>query len=259
MTPVCERVVGKMIGVARLHDVVYVFCRQPLIRIYGYNARTRKRLPHITNLDVILPWDVAACQQTSHLYVTDCREPCVWRVSPTGVPTRWWTRSRSDGFRPFTLSVTSSRVLVTSQLGNQLMQLNAGGHQLRRVRLPQHMIPHHAIESRTGTFIVSHHNAQQLSEVDREGRTLCQFSRGPSLGWPIHIAIDSEGNLFVADSDNRRILLLDPQLALRRVIIDKDQLNNGQPRRLCYNQQSAQLMVLLLDGRSVTVFDVLQR
>jgi len=58
-----------------------------------------------------------------------------------------------------------------------------------------------------------------------------------------HIAVDSKGNIFVADRDNRRILLLDAQLALRRVIIDEHRLNYEQPERLCYVEQSGQLLV----------------
>ena len=116
------------------------------------------------------------------------------------------------------------------------------------------------MESPTGTFIVSHINTQlsyqyQVSEVNTEGRVLRHFSR--PLGGTLHIAVDSQGNIFVADGDNRRILLLDARLALRRVIIDEHQLNYEWPQHLCYNEQSAQLMVGF--DYSVAVFDVRQR
>jgi len=121
------------------------------------------------------------------------------------------------------------------------------------------MEPWHAVESPTGTFIVAHNNTQlnqdQVSEVNTEGQVLRQFSG--SLDWSEHIAIDSQGHILVADSISRHILLLDAQLALRRVIIDEHQLNDEQPRRLCYVEQSGQLLVGL--GDSVAVFDVLQR
>jgi len=120
------------------------------------------------------------------------------------------------------------------------------------------MDPWHEVESPTGTFIVAHRNTQlnqyQVSEVNTEGQVLRQFSG--SLGGPVHIAIDSQGHILVADWDNRRILLLDAQLALCRVI-DEHQLNYLQPGRLCYVEQSGQLLVGL--RYSVAVFDVLQR
>jgi len=121
------------------------------------------------------------------------------------------------------------------------------------------MDPGHAVESPTGTFVVGHRNTQlnqrEVSEVNTEGQVLRQFSG--SLGWPAHIAIDSQGHILVADWDSRRILLLDAQLALRRVIVDEHQLNDQRPFRLCYVEQSGQLLVGL--GDSVAVFDVLQR
>jgi len=154
---------------------------------------------------------------------------------------------------------------VTS-FDNQLRQFDtAGGDELRRVRLPDYMAPEHAVESPTGTFVVAHRNTQlrqhQVSEVNTEGQVLRQFSG--SLGGPERIAIDSQGHILVADSESRRILLLDAQLALRRVILDQHQLNYQQkPWRLCYVEQSGQLLVGLFGlggSNSVAVFDVLQR
>jgi len=258
-------------GVTQLHDVVYLVCWKSST-IHRYNATTHERLTDIVAEDLREPHDIAACQQTSQLYVVE-EDVClagwypvyfglVWRVSSDGEDRQCcWSSSGWNEFRPVTLSVTSSRVLVTSSRTSQLLQLDAGGDELRRVQLPDDMYPRHAVESQTdGTFIVSHRNTQLkhgwVSEVNTEGHVLRQFSPGLSLGWPAHIAVDSQGNIFVADLDNDRILLLDAQLALRRVIIDKHQLNDKRPRRLCYNEQSAQLMVRLSGGR-VSVFAVL--
>ena len=121
----------------------------------------------------------------------------------------------------------------------------------------------HAVESVTGTFIVSHRNSQlndlqwQVSEVNTTGDVLHQFSPS-SLGKPLHIASDSQGNIIVADYHNGRILLLDAQLALRRVIIDERQLNYKLPCRLCYMQHTRQLLVALDDSNVVMVFDMLE-
>jgi len=126
------------------------------------------------------------------------------------------------------------------------------------------MGPLDAEESPTGTFIVSLYNRQlkqyQVVEVNTGGEVLRQFSgsRLSPLGWTTHIAVDSHGNIFVTDYRNRRILLLDAQLSLHRVIIDEHQLNYGWPQRLCYREQSGQLLVKLYGDR-VAVFDVLRR
>jgi len=125
------------------------------------------------------------------------------------------------------------------------------------------MDSHHAVESLTGTFIISHLDTQlkhQVSEVDTGGQVLRQFSgsRLLPLGDTRHVAVDSQGNIFVADLGRCHILMLNSKLALRRVIIDEHQLNYKGPWRLCYNEQSGQLLVGLF-GFDVAVFDVLRR
>jgi len=153
---------------------------------------------------------------------------------------------------------------MTSHYPNRLRQFDAVGDELRIVYLPDDMIPRHAVESPTGTFIVSHHNAQlkqcRVSEINTGGQVLRQFSgsRLLPLGEAPHIAVDSQRNIFVADYDNGCILLLNSKLALRRVIIDEHQLNYKKPRRLCYNEQLGQLLVGF-GNRKVAVFDVLRR
>ena len=195
----------------------------------------------------------------------------VWRVSSDGKDVKCWLpKSSWDTFTPWTLSVTSSQLLVTSRDTKQLLiQFDAVGDELRQVDLPDDMEPLHAVESPTGTFIVRHYNTQlwqyQVSEVNTGGQVLCQFSGscllpfGQTLFITQHVAVDSQGNIFVADRYNGRILLLNSKLALRRVIIDEHQLNYRGPVRLCYIEQTGLLLVGFQYGRDVAVFDVLRR
>jgi len=252
-------VVGDVEGVTQLHDVVFVVCYKSST-ILRFDATTHQRLTDIVVKDLKFPLDIAACEQTSHVYVAELAK-CIWRVSADGADMKHWLpKSPDDTFKPWSLSVTSTRLLVTSLDTKQLMQFDADGNELRRVHLPGYMDPHHAVESPTGTFIVGHINTQlkqrQVSEVNAGGEVLRQFtgSRLSPLSEPTHVAVDSHGNIFVADRDNRRILLLDADLTLRRVIIDKHQLNYKRPWRLCYREQSGQLLVALYEG--VSVFDV---
>ena len=255
-------------GVTQLHDVVYIVCSWSP-RIVRFNTTTHERLPDIHVEDMEVPQDIVACEQTSQLYVADNLQ-YVWRVSADGddiYVQLWWTWSSTDTFAPpATLSVTSTRLLVTSS--KQLMQLDSLGNELRHVQLPDDMYTEHAVESPTATFIVTHINTQvkphrgQISEVNTDGQVLRQFtgSRLSSLGFTPHVAIDSHGNILVADFRKGRILLLDAQLKLRRLIIDEHQLNyepGVRTCRLCYREQTGQLLVGL--GHRVTVFDVLCR
>jgi len=265
-------------GVTQLHDVVYIVCFGSST-ILRFNATTHQQLTDINVKDLRDPYDIVACERTSQLYVPDYGMYCVWRVSSDGTDIKHWLpKSPDDTFKPSNLSVTSTRLLVTPRYTRQLIhwtprdtyqliQFNADGNELRRVQLPHHMEPLHAVESPTGTFIVSLYNTQlmqhQVVEVNTRGVVLRQFSgsRLPSLGITEHVAVDSRGNIFVADQHNRHILLLDDHLSLRRVIIDEHQLNYEGPKRLCYREDKGQLLVALYDikHKAVSVFDVLCR
>jgi len=255
-------VVGGVMGVTQLHDVVYIVCYWSST-ISRFNARTHQRLTDIKVKDLSVPRDIVACERTSQIYVADVE--CIWRVSSDGEDIkRWPPKSPSGTFTPYTLSVTSTRLLVTSPVTHQLIQFDEVGDELRRVQLPDDMEPWHAVESPTGTFIVSHYNYElhqgDVSEVNTGGEVLRQFSGShlSSLGLTQHVAVDSHGNFLVADYYNRRILLLDAHLKLLCVLVDQHQLNYKQPQRLCYIEQSGQLLVGL-DYEGVKVFDVLCR
>jgi len=254
-------VVGDVLGVTQLHDVVYIVNKGWSSTISRFNARTHQRLTGIDVKRLRRPHDIVACEQTSQIYVADNFE-FIWRVSSDGEDIkRWLPKSPSHTFKPWTLSVTSTRLLVTSLTTRQLIQFDEVGDELRRVQLPDDMKPQHAVESPTGTFIVSRYNKQlnqaDVSEVNTGGKVLRQFSGShlSSLGDTPHVAVDSHGNILVADFSNCRILLLDDHLTLLRVIIDKHQFND-KPLCLCYIEQSGQLLVGL-DVGDVEVFDVL--
>jgi len=170
---------------------------------------------------------------------------------------RWLPKSlwNWNEFEPWTQSVTSSRLLVTPFSTKGLMQIDADGFILRRVCLPSYMEPIHAVESPNRTFIVS--ESHRVSEVDTGGQVLRKFTGLGliRLGKIPHIAVDSQGNIFVADGDNCRILLLDAQLVLLGVIIDEHQLNYQSPWRLYYRERSRQLLVGFAGvGHSAAVF-----
>jgi len=251
-------------GVTQLRDVVYMVCIGSST-ILRFSATTLQQLTDIDVKDLSDPWDIAACEQTSQVYVSDY-DKCVWRVSADGADIKHWLpKSPSDALRPWTLSVTSTRLLVTSHYTRQLTQFNADGDELKRVQLPDHAEAEHAVESPTGNFIVGLYNRQlkqgQVVEVNTGGEVLREFSgsRLRSVRCTWHIAVDSRGNIFATDEDNCRILLLDAHLSLRRVIIDEHRLSYKQPYCLCYREESGQLLVGLAHDGGVAVFDVLCR
>jgi len=90
----------------------------------------------------------------------------------------------------------------------------------------------------------------QISEVDVKGTVLRRF--GGLLGgaghilqelnWPKHLAVDRSGSVLVADRWNHRVLLLDGQLLLSRVLVDKARVT--EPERLSFDERSGRLCVV---------------
>jgi len=81
-----------------------------------------------------------------------------------------------------------------------------------------------------------------VSEVDVTGRLLRTFT---DIGWPCHLSVDSEGRVLVADWCNHRILLLNSEPQLQRVLIDTvSQVKLPWPTRLCYDERTSRLYVV---------------
>jgi len=81
-----------------------------------------------------------------------------------------------------------------------------------------------------------------VSEVDVNGQVLSTFT---DVNEPHHLSTDSEGHLFVTDWGNHRILLLNSQLHLERVLLDRNsQVKLWWPWRLSYNELTSQLHVV---------------
>jgi len=81
-----------------------------------------------------------------------------------------------------------------------------------------------------------------VSEVDVNGSLLSSFTDVRS---PRHLSLDSDGQVFVADCCNDRVLLLNTQLQLQRVLIDKNnsQLNLHYPERLHHDPLTSRLYI----------------
>ena len=81
-----------------------------------------------------------------------------------------------------------------------------------------------------------------MSEVDDTGRLLRSFT---DVRAPRHLSVDSEGHVLVADCYNHRILMLNSQLQLQRVLIDNtlSRVKLHRPDQLCYDEVTSRLYV----------------
>ena len=245
---------GEVESVTQLRDVVFILCARSST-ILRYDSVTHHRMTDIECPGMMSPHDIVACEQTTRLYIADYE--CVFRVSANGTDVRRWL----DTVRPWTLSVRSARLLVTSVEKKQLVLFTPGGDELRHVQLPLHLMLRHGVETPTGTFVISYCDGElsrnEIAEINNDGEILRRFRRfsPQSVFWPDHLMVSCGGKILVADAYNSCVLLMDSKLVLRRVIIDEHQLKYKPLRGLCYVEQTGQLLVALND--TVAVYSLL--
>ena len=91
-------------------------------------------------------------------------------------------------------------------------------------------------------FTIHNCTCAQVSEVDMTGAVLRSFV---DVKWPWRLSLDSEGHLLVADTEKHHILLLNSQLDLQRVLIDRNsQVDLQWPRRLYCDEHASKLYVI---------------
>ena len=78
---------------------------------------------------------------------------------------------------------------------------------------------------------------------------------GGQVDCPVHVAVDSDGFIYVLDGQNRCIQLFDSDLRHVRDLLDA-QRGLKEPRRMCVDGQSGRLYVAEGAG-SVLVYDII--
>lgn len=237
------------------------------------------------------PTDVAACHLMRRLFVADYEGRCVWPVDvdegaaagdDTDEEDRWEAASVASvelsdviwtSFRPWSISVTSDRLVVVPENGSMLCIYRCRGGDggnaielLQSIRLPSFMIARHAVESPTdrGAYLVAHtgrglwNELDQVSEINCKGQVVRVYGgrRGAGelqLDRPTHLALVDQtngGGVLVADYRNRRIVRLTDRLVFNRIEVcvgEGDDEDCG-PGRLCHAGLGDKLFVGFWSG-----------
>lgn len=212
------------------------------------------------------PQDMASCEKFSCLYITDSYDDSVYRIErstagaaaapPLQLPqpgkkkstttTKW---SMAD--QPLGVSVSSktANVFVTCLYAQKLYEFSSSGDVLQCIVLhPDISHPHHALQQvSSGRIILSHgfwstDPLHRICVVDSHGRSssLQSFGREPGssseqLNQPVHLATTCKngGFIFVADSENCRIQMLDSSLSSNLMSITDSLGQMKSPHRIC--------------------------
>jgi hypothetical protein len=265
--------VSHVMSVAHCEDKLYVVTvGSDTIKVFGPD---NEELPGIKVTGLQMPTDIVACSETRHIYVADYS--CVWRASLDGLVDKWLPNATTSAIqlRPFKLSLTSRRLLVTSSGSYDLFLFGPDGALLKQITLPGEMNPviilpgpgqaiRHASETKRGTFVVcwfgTHDKEAQISEVDADGRVMRTFSDPLHLDDPCYLVLDSDGRVFIADYERHYVFLLNNRLQPRRVLIDTcreiHQIYRCTLQRLCFVERTCRMYVTCALRHIILVYEL---
>jgi len=257
-------------GVTTLNDKIFVVYEElPFIVVY-MSQQPYTRLPNISINGLKYPLDIAA--GSSCLYVSEVG--AIWRVKASDNKVDQWLSEVAA----LSVSVTSEEKLVLMLMVEhqgsvaernathycEIHVYSSGAVKETVIKLSRDIFtsPHCAVMTTRKTFIVSYgdewHEMNRVCEVDMTGHMLKAFGSAPGegvgqLNEPCQLSLDDEERIIVADSLNHRVLLLNKQLMLQRVLVtwnDPQSLRDDarRPFRLHYDRHSGRLLVGLDSG-----------
>ena len=224
-------------GVTVLDDEMFIVRRfSSEVEVYDSNNFTLKRNIEVNTLR--RPYDLTSCGKFRCLYITDFITETVQRVELNGKTIKWHVKETPVG-----LSVTSApnyNVIVTCLNARKLIEFTTRGDLVREILLPRDVVNQlHAILF-NDQFLVCQgewsHPSHRVCVVDSTDRVTRSYGeqRGSAKGQlliPRHLAVDTDGNILVADYGNKRIVTLGPDLTDVRELVDV----SGRPSRLCFS------------------------
>jgi len=259
-------------GVTLLAGELYLVRPKGRDQVEVYDVITYRLQRCLTVPDARWFADMTSCEHYRCVYVGDYDVECVHRLDvQQGAVTRWTVNDAPRG-----LSVNAAHnVLVTCDEVRKIKEFSSHGQLLRELTLPDDVInPTHAIQTRTGQFIVCHglylnDPVHRVCMISADGRHIVH-SHGGQTGSdtgqydaPFHLAVDDNEFVFVADYGNRRVMLLSPTLEYVRQVVSRDDQLKWWPGRLCLDTERRLLYVTdseWKDGKStagrVVVFSV---
>ena len=253
-----------VLGVTVLFHQVFVV-RHVTREVEVYDSNTLNLTSRLLVDRLVNPVDLASCSKFRCLYIADGHGEEIHRVELDGATTRWKVNDR-----PSRLSVTPDpdlHVLITCGDARKLEEFTTNGTLVREILLPEDLVhPLHAVQF-DGQFIVSHGwSSDPLNRVcifNSTGRVTRCYAGPPGSGArqlnePLHLAVDGEGKVLVADCNNRRVLLLNNTLKEVRELVSKHNSSSPglEPERLCLDDSRGLLFVVDVSQNDVLVFQV---
>lgn len=131
---------------------------------------------------------------------------------------------------------------MTSYDGDVLSQYSVDGGLVTRVNLPESTRARHAVQTVDNTFVVCRTMPRHdVIEVDALGHVIRAYNG--ELNWPRRLTVAADGDVIVLDSSSCRVLLVDDQLRLKRILLSGEQDGLKGPWRMCYTPDNGHLVM----------------
>ena len=226
--------------------------------------------------DMKRPFDMTSSKKDRAIIIcdTDVNNPSLWRIQ---MPDRMIRRYKIDGQLRRLSTTPSDDLLVLGTRRNRLyldIYRSSDVTLLQSIPMPTKIQnAFHAVQTTNGNFIIACEDSnfpyrKVISELSKDGKQslrtfdLQSIDSIPLKTWkPFHIAIDEDGNIFVADfSDNgHRVFQLNSRLNRIQMELNHDRHQIDRPVCLCYVREKHMLIVgkwsPSTGGGSICVFD----
>jgi len=236
-------------GITSLAGEIYLLRLKGRDQVEVYDVISYRLQRCLTVPDAKGLGDMTSCEHYHCVYISDHVIECIHRVDVQGAATRWPVNDK-----PWGLSVNAAYNLLVACLNvRKIKEFSSHGNLLRELTLPDDVVtPWHGIQLTNGQFVVCHGDVvdplNRVCMISADGRHIVHShggQRGSDTGQydgPVHLAVDNNEFVFVADINNRRVTLLSPTLHYVRQVVSSDKLK-GHPCYLYLDVQRRHLYV----------------
>ena len=236
-------------GVTSLDNHLYVLRNKSSdqIEVYDIDSYCLQRYLSIPECGAVC--DMVACGHNRCIYVAGTSH--IHRVAlPDGVVKKWPVNNESG---QLSVAEKTHSVLVTCCHVHKIKEFSTDGQIVREILLPQDVCsPFQTAQLSNGELIVCHGDRDdplhRVCLIGSDGQVVKSYGGPKGAGsqqmrGPIHMAVDVNNFIFVADLNSHRVLLLSPTLTyVREVNVSREQLK-WFPFRLSLDVQRRRLYI----------------
>ena len=228
------------------------------VEVYDVITLKQKKTLSVPGLGSQVYCGLAACDVNKCLYISDCDNNVVHRVelARNNIVTKWSVSKGPEG-----LSVNSSHnVLVAGNGTHKIEEYTTHGTLVRQISLQSEIqYPKHVVQLSSDQFGVTHQGPNHgYSVVDVNGQVIKTYGHsygsGPrQMNQPYGIAINSRDFGFIADTNNNRIIVINPRTFNSRQLSVSVDGGLQSPMCLLLDESRDRLYIGEWSGRRVLV------